>query len=130
MVCHVALQWSDRDKALIDGVVIGAGCGVVVEVFLADPEIRLPAGIDMFTDHRTSILDSLSRDANAFNLLAGILIFNRLPSGSPSANTFRTAITANCAASRKSKPSRATKLNASPGTPRIVASSAPATVPE
>src|SRR6185503_7479704 len=70
MVRHITLQWSDRDKALIDGIVIGAGCGVVVEVFLADPEIRLPARIDMFTDHWTSILDSLSRDTNAFNLFS------------------------------------------------------------
>src|SRR6185437_12650049 len=70
MVCHVTLQWSDRDKALIDGVVISAGGGVVVEVFFTDPEIRLPARIDVFTDHWTGVLDSLSRDADSFDLFS------------------------------------------------------------
>ena len=68
MVRHITLQWSDRDKALIDCVVISAGRGAVVEVFFTDPEIRLPAGIDMFTDNWPGVFDSLSRDANAFDL--------------------------------------------------------------
>src|SRR5580765_4776927 len=70
MVRHVTLQGRDRDKTLIDCVVISAGGGAVVEVFFTDPEIRLPAGIDMFADNRASIFDSLSRDANAFYLFS------------------------------------------------------------
>src|SRR6185295_14231413 len=70
MVRHVTLQRSDRDKALINCVVISAGGGAVVEVFFTDPEIRLPAGVDMFADNWTSIFDSLSRDAYAFYLFS------------------------------------------------------------
>src|SRR5258705_1841247 len=70
MVRHVALQGSDRNKPMIDCVVISAGGGAIVEVFFTDPEIWLPAGIDMFADNRTSIFDSLPCDANPSYLLS------------------------------------------------------------
>jgi hypothetical protein len=70
MIRHVTLQRRDGDIALIDGVVVGAGRGAVVEILFADPEVRLAARIDVFADHRTRILDSLPRDANAFDFFS------------------------------------------------------------
>src|SRR5258705_12642303 len=79
MVRHVALQGSDRNKTLIDCVVISADGGAIIEVFFTDPEIRLPAGIDMFADNRTSIFDSLPCDANPFYLFSGNIDVQQTP---------------------------------------------------
>jgi hypothetical protein len=60
----------------------------------------------------------------------GTFTFRRVNSGSPSARAFATIFFATTADSVKSWLRVAARLTAIPGTPRIVASRAPATVPE
>src|ERR1044071_7188686 len=68
VIGHVALQRSDGNVTLLDGSIIGAVLGVRSEVLFTDPEVRLAARIDMFGNHGASILNSLPRYLDAFDL--------------------------------------------------------------
>src|ERR1041384_7648103 len=68
MISHVALQRRYRNVAIFDRAIISSVLGVGTKVLLSDPEIRLASRIDMLSDNRTRVLDSLTRDLDAFDL--------------------------------------------------------------
>src|SRR2546421_123082 len=68
MVGHVALQRRDGNVAVFDRAIIGAVFGVGSEVLFANPEVRLAPRIDVFSDHRAGVLNSLASNLDAFDL--------------------------------------------------------------
>ena len=130
MVRHVALQWRHGNVALLDRLIVRAVSRVLIEILFANPEVRLAARIDVFGDHRPRILNSLPRDAHAFDFALREIDIQQRAFGQTFAQNFAHRGDGKLRRLAKSKFSRATRLNARPGTPRIVASSAPATVPE
>src|SRR5687768_1832639 len=70
MISHVAAQRCHGDAALFDRLIVSAFSRALLEILFTDPEIRLTSRVNMFTDHRARILDSLPRHAYTLNLAA------------------------------------------------------------
>ena len=68
MVCHVTFQRRDGNIAQVDCVVVRSLGGIGIEVFFTNPEVGFPTRIDVFTNHRSRVLDSLPGNANALDL--------------------------------------------------------------
>src|ERR1041385_6876308 len=67
MIGHVALQRCYRNIAVFDRAIIRSVLCVGTKVLLSDPELWLAARIDVLSDNRARVLNSLTRDLDALD---------------------------------------------------------------
>src|SRR5947209_7715072 len=67
MIGHVALQRRYRNIAIFDRAIISSVLCVGTKVLLSDPEIRLAARIDVLSDNRARVLNSLTGDLDSLD---------------------------------------------------------------
>ncbi len=125
VVGHVAPHRRDGDVTALDGIVVRPLLGRLRVILFADPVVSLAAWVNVLANDGPRVFDALPRDTRAAYLPARDVDVEQRTSGGPVSNVLRTATTAKRAASVKSKFSRATRLKARPGTPRMVASARP-----
>ena len=68
MVRHIAAEWRHRNVPLCNSVIISALNRISIEVLFTNPEVRFAARVNVFSDYGSSVLDSLPRYFNAFDL--------------------------------------------------------------
>src|SRR2546421_12649334 len=83
MIGHVALQRRYRNIAILDRAIISSVLCVGTKVLLSDPEIWLAARIDVLSDNRACVLNSLTRDLDALDLAQWHVDVQESPFGQP-----------------------------------------------